>query len=226
MKILSGFEGKAVLMVNCDFVYPPDHGDRVDSWNRIKCLRQMGCIVDLICTVKESPKQEYVDEVKKYVRKLFFCMRKNRVIDIFSPLPLQLKSRERLKDVKLDGRYDYLIVDDTAAMPILQNATLSYDKAMLHMNNDNHVYFKGLASSENILWKKLYYLLDAFKYKRIDASVVRAIPNIAFVSYDEMLRYRKAYPEIHATFLPVAIETEYKERALDSKTVLLIGSCS
>ena len=39
-----------------------------------------------------------------------------------------------------------------------------------------------------------------------------------------MLRYRKAYPEIHATFLPVAIETEYKERALDSKTVLLIGS--
>ena len=39
-----------------------------------------------------------------------------------------------------------------------------------------------------------------------------------------MLRYRGAYPEIHATFLPVAIETEYKERALDSKTVLLIGS--
>jgi uncharacterized 44.6 kDa protein in cps region len=224
VKILGGFEGKAVLMVNCDFVYPPDHGDRVDSWNRIKCLRQMGCIVDLICTVKESPKQEYVDEVKKYVRKLFLCMRKNRVIDIFSPLPLQLKSRERLKDVKLDGRYDYLIVDDTAAMLILQNATLSYDKAMLHMNNDNHVYFKGLASSESILWKKLYYLLDAFKYKRIDASVVRALPNIAFVSYDEMLRYRRAYPEIHATFLPVAIETEYKERALDSKTVLLIGS--
>ena len=165
-----------------------------------------------------------MDEVEKYVRKLFLCMRKNRVIDIFSPLPLQLKSRKRLKDVKLDGRYDYLIVDDTAAMPILQNETLSYDKAMLHMNNDNHVYFKGLASSENILWKKLYYLLDAFKYKRIDASVVRALPNIAFVSYDEMLRYRGAYPEIHATFLPVAIETEYKERALDSKTVLLIGS--
>lgn len=221
---MGGFEGKSVLMVNCDFVYPPDHGDRVDSWNRIKCLQQMGCVVDLICTVKESPKQEYVDEVKKYVRNLFFCLRKNRIVDIFSSLPLQLKSRERLKHVGLEGKYDYLIVDDTAAMLILQNPRLSYDKAMLHMNNDNYVYFRGLASSENIFWKKLYYLLDAFKYKRIDASVVRALPNIAFVSYDEMLRYRRAYPEIHATFLPVAIETEYKERALDSKTVLLIGS--
>ena len=39
-----------------------------------------------------------------------------------------------------------------------------------------------------------------------------------------MLRYKAVYPEIHATFLPVAIETEYKERSLDSKTVLLIGS--
>ena len=221
---MGGFEGKSVLMVNCDFVYPPDHGDRVDSWNRIKCLRDMGCIVDLICTVKESPKQEYVDEVKKYVRNLFLCPRKNRIVDIFSPLPLQLKSREQLKHVGLEGKYDYLIVDDTAAMLILQNPRLSYDKAMLHMNNDNYVYFKGLASSEGVLWKKLYYLLDAFKYKQIDAAVVCSLPNIAFVSYDEMLRYKRVYPQIHATFLPVAIETEYKEQALDSKTVLLIGS--
>lgn len=221
---MGGFEGKSVLMVNCDFVYPPDHGDRVDSWNRIKCLRDMGCIVDLICTVKESPKQEYVDEVKKYVRNLFLCPRKNRIVDIFSPLPLQLKSREQLKHVGLEGKYDYLIVDDTAAMLILQNPRLFYDKAMLHMNNDNYVYFKGLASSEGVLWKKIYYLLDAFKYKQIDAAVVRSLPNIAFVSYDEMLRYKRAYPQIHATFLPVAIETEYREQALDSKTVLLIGS--
>ena len=213
-----------MLMVNCDFVYPPDHGDRVDSWNRIKCLRDMGCIVDLICTVKESPKQEYVDEVKKYVRNLFLCPRKNRIVDIFSPLPLQLKSREQLKHVVLEGKYDYLIVDDTAAMLILQNPRLSYDKAMLHMNNDNYVYFKGLASSEGILWKKLYYLLDAFKYKQIDVDVVRSLPNVAFVSYDEMLRYKREYPQIHATFLPVAIETEYREQTLDSKTVLLIGS--
>lgn len=221
---MGGFEGKSVLMVNCDFVYPPDHGDRVDSWNRIKCLRDMGCIVDLICTVKESPKQEYVDEVKKYVRNLFLCPRKNRIVDIFSPLPLQLKSREQLKHVVLEGKYDYLIVDDTAAMLILQNPRLSYDKAMLHMNNDNYVYFKGLASSEGILWKKLYYLLDAFKYKQIDVDVVRSLPNVAFVSYDEMLRYKREYPQIHATFLPVAIETEYREQTLDSKTVLLIGS--
>ena len=55
-------------------------------------------------------------------------------------------------------------------------------------------------------------------------DVVRSLPNVAFVSYDEMLRYKRAYPQIHATFLPVAIETEYKEQTLDSKTVLLIGS--
>lgn len=221
---MSKLNGKIILVVNCDFVYPPDHGGRVDSWNRIKCLYQMDCVVDLICTVKDMPSQEYVDEVRKYVRNLYFCPRKNRIVDIFSRAPLQLKSREQLKNVKLDAVYDYLIVEDTGAMPILQNPKLSYNKAMLHMHNDNYVYFNGLASSESILWKKLYYLLDAYKFRNIDASVVRAIPNVAFISYDEMIRYKKRYPHIHETFLPAAIEADYKERTLTSRTVLLIGS--
>ena len=218
------FENKTVLVVNGDFVYPPDHGGRVHVWNRIKAMKEMGLVIDLICTVKEMPAGEYVDEVEKYVRKIIFFERKNRVADMVSLLPLQLKSREGLKNLQLEDRYDYLIVDDVGAMPILQNPKLSYGKAMLHLQNDNYVYFKGLASSERILWKKLYYYLDALKFKWIDADVVRSFPNIAFVSYDEMLRYKKKYPNIHEVFLPVAIETEYKERALTAKTVLLIGS--
>lgn len=221
---MNHFENKTVLVVNGDFVYPPDHGGRVHVWNRIKVMKQMGFVIDLICTIKEMPTQEYVDEVNKYVRKLFFCERKNRIIDMFSFLPLQIKSREKLKNVHLKDRYDYLILDDVGAMPIFQNPTLSYNKVMLHLQNDNYVYFKGLASSERTLWKKLYYLLDAFKFKWIDAEVVHSLRNIAFVSYDEMIRYKKLYPEIHEVFLPVAIETDYKERGLNTKTALLIGS--
>ena len=49
---------KKVLLVASDFVYPPNHGDRVDIWNRILCLNKMGFKIDLVCTIKEKVPKE------------------------------------------------------------------------------------------------------------------------------------------------------------------------
>lgn len=217
-------EPKTLLYINADFVYPPNHGDRVDTWNRIQTLTSLGYEVDLVCTVKEKPQDTYINYVEQVVHKLYLCKRKNRIIDMFDKNPLQLVSRKRLADINFTRAYDFLFIDDTADIYILRNQTLKYRKALLHMNNDNVVYFKALANSEHNLFKKLYYWIESKKFKAIDRFVVKKIPNIAFVSDEERERYQKRYPQINAFFLPVAINLECKKRPLDNKTALIIGS--
>ena len=59
-----------ILVVCPDFVYPTNHGGRVDIWNRIKALNKLGVCVDIVCTVKNQPLDEYVAVVQKYANKL------------------------------------------------------------------------------------------------------------------------------------------------------------
>lgn len=222
---MSFLEGKKILLVNGDFVYPPNHGDRVDTWNRILTLKKVGAYVDLICTVKSKPKQEYLDYVKKYVNNLVLAKRKNRVIDLLSPKPLQVVSRKSLRRVSLSKKYDFAFIDDVANTMILENETLRARRLVLHMNNDNNVYFTGLANSTVNPIKKLYYYIDACKFKKYDKDIVSRVKNVAFVSYDEMKKFSSICPEHdHFVFLPVAVNLDMKKRQRESRNVVLIGS--
>lgn len=215
---------KNILLVASDFVYPPNHGDRVDIWNRILCLNKMGFKIDLVCTVKEEVPNKYLNIVNKYIDKIILVNRKNKLIDMFCKEPLQLRSREELKRVQFNKFYDYVILQGSYVLPIIQNKTLKYKNIILRMNNDEAVYFKELCKSEKKYWRKLYYYIEAYKFKILDAILINKIPNIFFVSHDEMIKYKNKYPNINAYFMPTAVEINMKKQTLDNKNVIFIGS--
>ena len=215
---------KKVLLVTSDFVYPPNHGDRVDIWNRVLCLNKMGFKIDLVCTIKEKVSNRYLDIVNKYVNKIILVNRKNKLIDMLCKEPLQLKSREKLKEISLDQFYDYVILQGSYVLPIIQNKTLKYKNIILRMNNDEAVYFKELCKSEKKYWRKLYYYIEAYKFKILDDILIRKIPNIFFVSYDEMIKYKNKYFNINAYFMPTAVDMDMKKQSLNNKNVVFIGS--
>ena len=142
------YSKKKVLLVASDFVYPPNHGDRVDIWNRILCLKKMDFEIDLICTVKNEIPNKYLEIVNKIVNKLILVNRKNKFIDMLYREPLQLKSRKSLEDVQLNKLYDYVILQGSYVLPIKRNKTLNYKNIILRMNNDESVYFKELCKSK------------------------------------------------------------------------------
>lgn len=218
------YGGKKVLLVTSDFVYPPNHGDRVDIWNRILCLKKMDFEIDLICTVKNEIPNKYLEIVNKIINKLILVNRKNKFIDMLYREPLQLKSRKSLEDVQLNKLYDYVILQGSYVLPIKRNKTLNYKNIILRMNNDESVYFKELCKSEKKYWKKLYYYIESYKFKILDSLLVKEIPNIFFVSYDEMIKYKNRYSKINAYFMPTAVEMNMKKQMLDNKNVLFIGS--
>lgn len=218
------FLNKKILVVTSDFVYPPNHGARVDFWNRIKIFYKMGFNIDLIYTTKEKPSLKYENIVKKYVKNLMMIKRKNKIIDIFSYKPMEMTSRSGLKNIKLKSIYDYVFIEGGSSAIILDNKTLKYKKAILRSHNNDIAYSKQLMKSEKILWRKLYYFINSFKYKYIDSKIVEKVSNIMFISYDEMQQYKNKYNNINAYFLPSAVDFNLKKQILDNKNVLIICS--
>lgn len=128
------------LLVESDFVYPPNHGGRVDGWNRIKTIHEMGGYIHLVCTVKKDSPKEYTDIVKKYVDKLTLVYRKNRIIDMLHERPLQMVSRKKLEYIDLDETHNYLIMNGSYVVDIIKNTTLNVTHKILRMNNDDQCY--------------------------------------------------------------------------------------
>lgn len=215
---------KYILIVSSDFVYPPNHGGRVDVWNKILCLNSLGFNIDLITTIKSKPKKEDIDIVKEKVNKLILIYRKNSIKDIFSLKPLQIKSRNQLKYIDINREYDYLLIEGTYGISILENKTLKVKKRILRMHNDEAFYFRQLFSSEKIWWKKFYYLLESYKFRIIDKKIIDKIPNIMFISYEELNKYKYKYPKIKAYFLPSAVNLNLKKINSNTKNVVFIGS--
>ena len=215
---------KNILLVASDFVYPPNHGDRVDIWNRILCLNKMGFKIDLVCTIKDEIPNEYLNIVNKYVDKVILVNRKNKLIDMLRKKPLQLRSREGLKGVQFNKFYDYVILQGSYVLPIIQNKKLKYKNIILRMNNDEAVYFKELCKSEKKYWRKLYYYIEAYKFKILDTILINKIPNIFFVSHDEMVKYKNKYSNINAYFMPTAVDMTMKKQLLNNKNVIFVGS--
>lgn len=215
---------KKILVVCGDYVYPPNHGGRVDMWNNICVLHEIGYWIHLICTVKKKPNDEYISKVKEIVQRLDLIPRKNRVIDMLSSRPLQMTSRRGLRMTSLEAQYDFMILEGSYGAEILENPMLKVAHKILRMQNDEAAYFKAMAKAEPSVLRKIYYLSDAKKFSDIDAELMRYVPNILFLSHDEKKRYEKKYPHLNSYFLPASVALKLKQRARNNHTALLIAS--
>ncbi len=215
---------KKILIVTGDFVYPPNHGGRVDVWNRILVLHEMGFWIHLICTVKKRPEPAHIKIVEDKVQRLSFALRKNRAIDMIYGQPLQMVSRKSLESTKLEDKYDFLLLEGTYVYRILSNSGLHADIFMLRMHNNESVYFSSLANAEHSLLRKFYYWVEAKKFRRIDRKIIQKVPNILFISHSEKEYYEKRYESIHGCFLPASVQLNFKKRARNNHTALLIAS--
>lgn len=215
---------KRILMVEGEFPYPLNHGGRIDPWNKIVILHELGWTVDMVATVKEAPKREYIQKAEEYVEKVYLCERQNSVVRMLSKYPLQMTSRQSLQHVKFEHAYDVVFLEGEYVAPILWNRSLSYRHALLRMHNDEAIYFKNLSEAEPSLWKKLYYYLDSVRFRSSEPELIRKVDQLLFVSSDETKAYQRRYPEAKNIFLPVAVKLDCKARPRTGHTVSIIGS--
>lgn len=214
-----------ILIVTPFSPYPAIHGGKVDIWNNIKVLKQLGFTIDLIITEKnvnlaDSSKKE----ISKYVSKVIVVERKNRLKDILSLHPLQIESRKSLKNIILKDKYDFTLLEGDYVAYILENNTLVTKQVLLRSQNNEIKYFYNLFKSTNKIIHKIYYFTDFVKFKLFVPIFYTKIKNILFISCDEKEFFCNKLKNLNALFLPANVKLDLKKQALDTNCVLFIGS--
>lgn len=220
------YQNIRMLVVAPDFPYPPNHGGRAEIWGRIKILASLGFNIDLISTIKGNPPcMQNVREIEKYVKRTIFCKRVNRIKDMFSLLPLQIKSRDSLSKVCLEKKYDILLLEGEYVWGILDNPTLRAKHIIIREHNNEKIYFSELSDSVGLGLRKLYYFFESYKFMLLETKLSKCIKNIMFISNEEWRDFYSKFPQLNSIFLPASLEDDiYKKRVPNSRKVLFIGS--
>ncbi len=218
---------KKILVVANDFPYPPAHGAAVDMWNRIRILVEMGYRVDLLASVKETPAQESIDEVKRYVGNLWIVSRSQSLGSFLSWIPFQVRSRAALAKIKLDGDFDAVILEADYVAEVLKNPGVRGSKLILRIHNEQVLYFRELAQGSKNWLRKAYFLSESFKFRLFSPVVLRKCNLLWFISDSERAEHvrKKREDESKSYFLPTHVSPENLRPFVSGEpTALFIGS--
>jgi glycosyltransferase involved in cell wall biosynthesis len=215
-----------ILFVANDFPYPPNHGDAVHTWSLIQGLKQLGFALDLIATVKASPKQEDLNVVRGIVEHLFIIERNRSISAALSSTPFQVRSREALRSIALSETYDVVLLKSDYVAPILANPHVNAKVRVLVADGEAR-YFRALSKCANSWWERCFYRAEALKFDRFSPRFRSKCDLLWFVSDWERTLHVREHPEdsVKSVFLPPdpGVEKMYPYSE-DGTEALFIGS--
>lgn len=219
---------QSVLVVTHDFPYPPTHGGRVDMWNRLQALSQLGYAVDLVASVKKPPSDGDVQEVRKYVRHLYIVERSLRLRTFISALPYSVATRFQLAAIPLTSRYHAVILEGEHVGPILDNPSLDAVHYILRLHNNESHYYHELSLSSTSFKRRVFYALESIRFRFYSRTVIRRCHALWFISDSERLQYNSRWhsllPAPHASFVPPSIPlASMRRHPLTGSTILFVG---
>lgn len=214
-----------IVIITSFFPYPAYFGGAFDVLERIKGLKLIGHDIDLICTCKEFPEEKNIDFVKQFINELIIVHRKNKIIDLFRLRPIQVVSRKKLKNIILKNKYDFAILESESVGMILENETLKADKIIVRVHNNESDYFFELAKSTRNYALRIYYYLEALKFKWYSNTVFEKADRLWFISNEEIKNSRAILSLVDKSIhLPASVNDTFINQQLSSKKVLFIGA--
>jgi len=214
-----------ILVVCSDFPYPADHGGRVDTWGRILALAELGWKIDLLVCGKHEPAEADCRAARVWVNDIKLCGRKSSPLDLLMPEPLQVRSRNELRNVRLDREYDYVLLEGDYVYPVLDNPFVRSERAILRVHNDESAYFKSLARSADHIHHKLYYAMESLKFAWLQRKLTKRVGKYLFISSKEHDHFAGRHPEAASMFLPPPLTREtFARSTFASRHVVFIGS--
>lgn len=219
---------KRILVAAPDFPYPPNHGGRVDIWKRLKNLKDLGYVVDLVATVKSFPPQEDLDYVKNVLDDVFIVHRGGGIMGLFGLRPHQVLNRKELTKVAFKGEYEHLIIEGSTCEMVLENTSLEAKNVILRVHNNEALYFKKLSFSTKNIVKFLYFFLEFLKFSVSERKLYKKLNHFLFISKDEQKVFlsQQRNTAKNSLFLPPSISPVKREKVLldNNRRVLFVGS--
>jgi hypothetical protein len=191
-------------IVSFDVPIPPDYGGVIDIYYRYKALKSLGIRLILHC-FEYGRGQNH--DFKEIADEVYFYKRKKSVLKQFTRLPFIVASRnsEILVD-RLSKDCFPIIFEGHHCSGLLNHDKLKGRFKIVRIHNIEWKYYKGLANSSKVYWKKLYYLAESKKLKMYEDNLRNA--NALFCLNESDLNYYQKLNE-NTFFLPIGIDFEF-----------------
>ncbi len=191
---------KHLHIISFDIPFPANYGGVIDVFHKIRCLHGAGIQITLHCF--QYGERVPSLELESLCSNVYYYKRSIRVLDQLSLLPFNVKSRinKELKKNLLKDNHPilfevlhtcYLIND-----PDLKNRLKFY-----RHSNIEHDYFNELAKTEQSIFKKIYFKIEAMKLKRFEKNINNS-QAILSVSTSDLNYFKKTYQNTPSYYLP------------------------
>lgn len=191
---------KHLHIISFDIPYPANYGGAIDVFHKIRCLHNVGVKITLHCF--QYGNRVASSELEKLCEKVYYYKRNTSIINQFSLLPYNVKSRisSELKQNLLKDKYPILF-EVLHTCYLLNDIDLKDRIKLFRHSNIEHDYFNELAKAEKSFLKKIYLRLEAFKLKRFEKTITHA-NYILSVSEEDLKYFKKQYPNNNSIYLP------------------------
>ncbi len=189
----------SINIVSFDIPFPANYGGVIDVFYKVKALHSKGIKIHLHCF---EYGRAHAKELEALCEKVYYYKRKTGVMNIFSMLPYNVKSRqsEELAQILLSNNYPILF-------EVLHTCYLMSDERfkkrfkIYRHSNIEHDYYYHLSQSEKKTFKRIYLQQEAKKLKQFE-SVVQHADLILAVNENDLNYFKTKYPKVKSEFLP------------------------
>ena len=191
---------KTIHIISFDIPFPANYGGAIDVFHKIRCLHNSGIKVILHCF--EYGERKPSQELEKLCSKVYYYKRQTSLINHFSLLPYNVKSRisNELKHNLLKDNYPILF-EVLHSCYLLNDFDLKQRVKLFRHSNIEHDYFFELAKSEKSFFKKIYFNIEALKLKWFEKNIANSSA-ILSVSKTDLNYFKNKYKETPSYYLP------------------------
>ena len=193
---------QALHIICFDNPYPPTYGGAIDVFYRIKALAEEGVVITLHCYYKGELHR--ADELESLCHAVYYYPRQTGLRQHLSCTPYGVMSRndkqllERLLQDDAPILFEGLVSCALLAHPALANRRKYFREC-----NVEHDYYHALGKASSVLWKKLFYHIEACRLKRFERNVSCAT-EIWALSHQDEAYFRATYPAVATRYVPCA----------------------
>ncbi|MEN8124247.1 MAG: hypothetical protein ABFR32_03885 [Bacteroidota bacterium] len=190
---------KKLHIVSFDVPYPPVYGGVIDVFYKLKALSELGIEIYLHTFEYGTGRQS---ELEKYCKNVYYYQRSSSLKRIFSKLPFIVNSRkneiliQNLKKIKAAILFEGL----HTTYPLLKH-NFKDRKILIRTHNIEHEYYFGLAKSDKLISKKIFFNIEALKLKYYQ-SILKKADSILSISPLEFKYFNKLF-ENKTVYIPV-----------------------
>ena len=190
---------KTINLVSINIPWPANYGGVIDIYYKIKALHDCGMKIILHCFEYERP---HAPELEEVCEEVYYYRRRTGVVSNLTYLPYNVYSRKdkRLIDNLLKNDYPILF-EGLHTCYYLNDKRLKQRIKIFRECNIEHDYYREIGRAERNIIKKIFFYIEAARFKWYQKKVAGAELMVA-VSQTDTDYLRKEFPRNRVEFVP------------------------